>query len=130
MRWCFENTATPYSEAILDLLANDGRAYVPLLWYFEFVSVISKAQRSGVITSDKARAFIDQLSALPISSDARHPRENVEAVNRLAVSSGLTGYDAAYLELAIRLGFPLATLDDELRHAASAANVPLVPLNL
>jgi predicted nucleic acid-binding protein len=47
-------------------------------------------------------------------------------VGRLVTDYRLSGYDAAYLELAIRKGLPLATLDDELRRAAIAANVDLV----
>jgi predicted nucleic acid-binding protein len=39
---------------------------------------------------------------------------------------GLTPYDAAYLELALRRQLPLATLDGELARAARAQNVPLV----
>jgi predicted nucleic acid-binding protein len=42
----------------------------------------------------------------------------------LARAYRLSAYDAAYLELALRRGLPLATLDDKLRAAASAAGVP------
>jgi len=38
----------------------------------------------------------------------------------------LSAYDAAYLELAIREGLPLASLDDDLRRAATAAGVVMV----
>jgi predicted nucleic acid-binding protein len=44
----------------------------------------------------------------------------------LARTYHLSAYDAAYLELAIREGLPLATLDDDLRRAASDAGVALV----
>jgi predicted nucleic acid-binding protein len=46
-------------------------------------------------------------------------------VHRLAIEHGLSGYDAAYLELAIRKGLPLATLDEDLQKAAQAAGVDL-----
>jgi predicted nucleic acid-binding protein len=39
---------------------------------------------------------------------------------------GLTAYDAAYLEIALRGGLGLATLDDDLRRAALAENVSLL----
>lgn len=45
---------------------------------------------------------------------------------RLAETHRLTTYDASYLELAMRLGVPLATLDKSLRHAAGEAGVPLL----
>jgi predicted nucleic acid-binding protein len=35
----------------------------------------------------------------------------------------LSAYDAAYLELALRHGLPLATLDDKLKAASAAAGV-------
>ena len=44
----------------------------------------------------------------------------------MAYEYRLSGYDAAYLELAIRKGLPLATLDEELRRAAVAVGVGLV----
>jgi predicted nucleic acid-binding protein len=45
---------------------------------------------------------------------------------RTAQSSGLTGYDAAYLELAIRLNAKLATNDKQLKGAAIAANIEII----
>ena len=44
----------------------------------------------------------------------------------LSTRFSLTVYDAAYLELAVRRGLPLATLDRDLRAAASAAGVTLL----
>jgi predicted nucleic acid-binding protein len=35
-------------------------------------------------------------------------------------------HDASYIELALREGVPLATLDERLRHAASNNGVPLI----
>ena len=37
----------------------------------------------------------------------------------------LSAYDAAYLELAIREGLPLATLDNDLRKAAKTVGVKI-----
>ncbi len=45
---------------------------------------------------------------------------------RLAERHGLTVYDAAYLELALRRGLPLATLGREQRAAASNDGVQLL----
>jgi predicted nucleic acid-binding protein len=41
-------------------------------------------------------------------------------------NSLLSGYDAAYLDLALRQGLPLATLDEQLRRAAKTTGVVLV----
>jgi prevent-host-death family protein len=45
-------------------------------------------------------------------------------VSALSRREGLTAYDAAYLELAMREGLPLATLDRQLREAAARLGVP------
>ncbi len=44
----------------------------------------------------------------------------------LADRHRLTVYDATYLELALRLSLPLATLDDDLRRAAQDEGVTLL----
>jgi predicted nucleic acid-binding protein len=43
----------------------------------------------------------------------------------LSRAHSLSAYDASYLELAIRLGLPLAALDGKLETAAQAMGVPL-----
>jgi predicted nucleic acid-binding protein len=67
------------------------------------------------------------LSALPIVVDpdgaARAWRETL----MLSQSHALTVYDAAYLELALRHGADLATVDRDLRTAAERLGVKVVP---
>jgi predicted nucleic acid-binding protein len=50
-----------------------------------------------------------------------------DAIMELGRVYHLTAYDAAYLELAMRAGLPLATQDERLRAAATQAGVPLIP---
>jgi predicted nucleic acid-binding protein len=60
---------------------------------------------------------------MPIEQE---PMPDMEALNRvlaLARCHGLSAYDAAYLELAMRLAIPLATLDAKLEAAARTAGV-------
>ena len=76
-------------------------------------------------TQAQATKWLRLLSALPIAVDAKTPGAAFNEVLSLARSHGLTAYDAAYLELAIRLGLPLATLDDALKRAAQTVGVPL-----
>ena len=121
MRWCFENTHNPYAEAVLQRLRGDNRAIVPLLWRYEVVSVLAKAQRAGIMAPEKAAAFVDALQALDIAIDEEGTSRIMTEVHRLAVAYRLTGYDAAYLELALRRDLPLATLDADLVRACMAA---------
>ncbi len=125
MRWCFENTSTAYSEEVLEQLLEDQQAHVPVLWLYEVVSVLAKAQRTESITAEKVHGFLEDLRSLNIIVDDESFGHIFGDVHRLAVEHGLSGYDAAYLELAIRKGLPLATLDEDLQKAAAAAGVPL-----
>jgi hypothetical protein len=52
MRWCFEQTATPYSESVLELLLSGHCAYVPVLWLYEVTAVLGKSQRTGTMTAE------------------------------------------------------------------------------
>jgi predicted nucleic acid-binding protein len=113
MRWCFENASTPYAEEVLEQLLVGQQAHVPVLWLYEVVSVLAKAQRSGLITADKAHGFLEDIRSLNITVDDESFGHIFGDGHRLAVEHGLSGYDAAYLELAIRQGLPLATLDED-----------------
>ena len=48
---------------------------------------------------------------------------HLQTMLSLARAHKLSAYDAAYLELALRRGLPLATLDDKLKAAAQAVGV-------
>jgi len=124
MRWCFENTSTRYSEEVLEQLVVGQQAHVPVLWLYEVVSVLAKAQRNAAITPDKAHGFLEDLRSFDIAVDDSFGRIFGD-VHSLAVEHGLSGYDAVYLELAIRKGLPLATLDEDLQKAARTAGVEL-----
>jgi predicted nucleic acid-binding protein len=126
MRWCFENTSTPYAEEVLEQLLAGQQAHVPVLWLYEVVSVLAKAQRTASITADKVHGFLEDIRSLDITVDDESFGHIFGDVHRLAVEHGLSGYDAAYLELAIRKGLPLATLDEELQKAARTAGVELL----
>lgn len=123
LAWCFEDAATPSTEAILDRLAGDS-AVVPSLWELEISNVLLLAERRGRITESNSARFVALLGQLPILVD----RAGVDMSSVLAAGRGhqLTAYDATYLVLAQREGVPLATLDVKLQAAARAAGVPLV----
>jgi predicted nucleic acid-binding protein len=70
--------------------------------------------------------FLERLRLLPIAIEHRPATWLAQQILPLARTYKISAYDAAYLELAIREGLPLATLDDDLRRAACAAGVELV----
>jgi predicted nucleic acid-binding protein len=76
-------------------------------------------------TQAKAAKWLRLLAALPIAVDTQTPGLAFAPILALARSHGLTAYDAAYLELAVRLGLPLAARDRRLEKAAQEVGVPL-----
>jgi predicted nucleic acid-binding protein len=127
MAWCFTDEATEFSETLLSRLSDlTDRALVPALWLYEVVNVVELAVRKGCITEEKAGAFLESLADLPIEIENPTRPLVFSSVRALASRYKLTGYDAAYLELAIRHNLPMAALDNALAAAARAAGVNLV----
>ena len=118
--WFLENQATLYSDAIAERLRDD-RAVAPALWELEFSNVLRTACLRQRMTAEAAQRVIAQIVSLPIDVD-RQPVPASELL-ALALRFGLSTYDAAYLELALRLQLPVATGDGPLRAAALAAGV-------
>jgi predicted nucleic acid-binding protein len=100
-------------------------AVVPVIWRLEVANGLAMVKRRGRMTEEAtARALVD-LSLMPIEPDPGTWSHAWSDTLALAEAHRLTVYDAAYLELALRAGRPLATLDRELRDAAAARGVPL-----
>jgi predicted nucleic acid-binding protein len=124
--WCFSDEATPCTEALLDRLINGEEAAVPPHWPLEILNGVIQAKRKGRVAEPAVQRFFSSLVSFHIVVDPERSFLELVAVRDLAERHGLTSYDAAYLELAIRLNLPLATLDADLRKAALAEGVPLV----
>jgi predicted nucleic acid-binding protein len=125
MTWCFEDEATALSEAVLERLARET-ALVPAIWPFEVANVLVMAERRRRLTEAKSAGFLGLLAQLPImivESNLLHLASASLAVARLR---GVSAYDAAYIDLAMREAVPLATCDKTLARAANAAGVALV----
>jgi predicted nucleic acid-binding protein len=124
LSWCFQDENTEYSRSVLTMLRRNY-AVVPALWVFEVANVLILAERRGRITTDLRRSFL-RVSAGSLYGLSPVQFSNWQGIFPLAEKYRLTGYDAAYLELAQRSGLPLATLDGDLRKAALAEGVALV----
>jgi predicted nucleic acid-binding protein len=125
MAWCFEDEKTPYTESILDAVSAGAIAIVPALWQFEVLNVLVIAQRRKRILQAKALHFWRELQSFSIRIDEKAVAHSSLEVMALADQHQLTAYDATYLELALREGVPLATLDEDLKKAAKSAGVPI-----
>jgi len=116
--WCFEDETSTYTDSVLDALTS-SRAFVPALWRLEVAQVLALCERKGRISMADATRFLAFLDSLPISIDEQTAQNAFGEIFNLARTHQLTTYHAAYLELAIRQGCALATLDDDLRRAAA-----------
>ena len=119
MAWMFRDEATEATDRLRDMLVQD-RALVPALWPSEAANALLVATRRRRIAREEWSRVRMELNALPIDIDPPSAERTLGLVLDLALAHGLTAYDATYLELAIRMGLPLATLDRDLRTAARA----------
>ena len=125
LAWSFRDQQTPYSLAVLARLEEE-EAVVPAVWALEVANGVLVAERRGRVGREEAAgltAAISDLRVTPVDFSA------VEAFSRLlelARRHGLTVYDAAYLDVAMRQGLPLATEDADLREAALNAGIALL----
>lgn len=122
LSWYFRDETTEAGAPLRDSLLAGG-AFVPSLWPIEVGNALVVATRKGRISSAERWRICETLLTLPIEIESPAPALVRGATADLAISHRLTVYDASYLELAVRKGFPLATLDRSL--AAAARSVGL-----
>ncbi len=122
MAWVFPDEATEATNQLRDSLV-ESRAFVPSLWPVEVGNVLLVATRRNRIRVDDWREIRASLEALPIEIDPVTTSRAWGASLELARTHQLSVYDAMYLELAMRLQLPLATLDRALHGAARTAGV-------
>jgi predicted nucleic acid-binding protein len=123
--WCFADESTTFTDGLLDLLANGGGAVTPAIWPFEVANALLAGEKRQRITVAQATSILRRIADLPISVENIRMDHAFQQILPLARQSRLTEYDAAYLELALRLSLPLATLDVQLQRAAKSVGVPL-----
>ena len=127
MRWLLASDKASdqrYAESVLRSLAN-AEAIVPNLWHLEAANVLLGATNRKDIEVAEFERFTVQLENLPISVDTLTANQVFGHTISLAKAYRLSSYDAAYLELALREGLPLATLDKDLLKAAKRSEVEI-----
>ena len=120
--WAFEDEDHPDASMAFERMRFE-EGIVPCLWWFEVRNILIVNERRRRITESGTVAFLLNLSRLRVRVD-RVPDEG--RVLRLARIHRLSAYDAAYLELALREGCALATLDTDLQKAAAGEGVMLL----
>ncbi len=124
LTWGFADEDDTYATAILEFMP-ELQAHVPSLWPLEVANALLVGERRGRITAASAARFLAILGNFPIVVDEETVARAWVETMHLARAHNLSAYDASYLELAVRLGLPLACLDGKLKAAAMAVGVPL-----
>jgi predicted nucleic acid-binding protein len=125
LAWICGDEPTEPIRHVYNLVANDG-AVVPALWRLEVANSLTAAVSRGRIDVEFRRAALYDLGCLEIITDQHTGTQAWSETLKIADRFRLSVYDAAYLELAMRLGLPLATLDEGLVIAAVAHGLPVV----
>jgi predicted nucleic acid-binding protein len=125
LAWCFRDQRTEATAKLLERVQTDAAA-VPSLWHLEMANVLALAERRRRITPAESTELIALLETLEIVVDEETPSHALGRVLDLAREERLTAYDAAYLELAMRLGLPLASKDVDLCDAAERLGVSVL----
>ena len=125
MRWFFGDgkpAELAFAAKVLDALKTD-KAIVPVTWGLEVANVIARAEAKALVTEARSGEFLELLEGVSIEVDAAAFTHARSGTLQLARRHKLSAYDASYLELALRRGLPLATLDEDLQKAAKKAGV-------
>ena len=120
--WFLVDERTAFTDSLLDSI-NKIEYGAPSVWRLEIPNALLVAERKRRIDRARRLEALEQASRLRIKVDPELP--DMQAISAIAERRQLSTYDAAYLELAIRLGFGLITLDRQLAQAALAEGVPL-----
>ena len=125
LAWCFKNELTDTVGRLRDRLASESAA-VPSLWPLEVANGLALAERRKRITSAESIELIELIGTFDIAVDGETPSRAFTRILDLAREKRLTSYDASYLELAMRLGVPLASKDADLCDAAERLGVSVL----
>jgi predicted nucleic acid-binding protein len=122
LAWCFPDEASDYADSVLLALEN-RTAIVPSIWSVEITNALFVGERRKRIQQPEVRRFVELLTALTILEDGQPFADTMSNILPLSREYELSAYDAAYLDVAVRHGAPLATLDSALQKAGRAAGI-------
>lgn len=120
LAWFLKDERTAFTDTAFELLET-AECWVPFLWRLEFPNALLIAQRRKRVGREQRLEILDNAAQLSLRTDNILP--DIRSLSGLADRRGLTVYDASYLELALRAGSDLITLDRGLADAAAAEGV-------
>jgi predicted nucleic acid-binding protein len=122
LTWCFPDEHGDFAYRVLETLEHT-HAIVPALWAIEVANALVVGERRLRLTASDVARFFELLKGLSIEIDTETAHRAFAGTLELGRTHFLSVYDAAYLELAMREGLTLATLDGRLKKAAETAGV-------
>jgi predicted nucleic acid-binding protein len=125
--WVHPGQATPETDALLTSLEQGTRVFAPALWPLEVANALLTLERRKKLRADERITALAALCAPPMTLDHEMSTLAFTELSLLAGELALSVYDAAYLELAIRLKLPLACKDGPLADAAKRRRVKVIP---
>jgi predicted nucleic acid-binding protein len=126
LTWCFPDEESHKAHEVAERIAGGDRVIVPAFWRHEMLNALLVGEKRKRLTPELTQSFIDDLDRLPVDLDIPSSAVVFNTVQALCRRHSLTGYDAAYLEIAIREKNALATVDQDLRRASAAEGVELL----
>jgi predicted nucleic acid-binding protein len=120
LSWFLKDERTAFTDSAFELLET-AECWVPFLWRLEFPNALLFAERKKRVGREQRLEILDSAAQLLLRTDQLLP--DLRSLSALAERRALTVYDASYLELAMRSGFDLVTLDRDLAEAATAEGV-------
>ena len=125
--WVHPGQATPATDALLAAIGEGTKVVVPALWPVEMANVLLVLERRRKLRADERATALAALRDLSCSVDHEMSALAFTDLSLLASELSLSVYDAAYLELALRLNVPLACKDGALRTAARKRRLTVLP---
>ena len=125
LAWGLPDETSLHAQPFLEHLSERDVLWVPALWWYEISNALVVAQRRHRLREADRFSLLDLYGELPLHTDTHLTPETVGRLQELAHEHGLSAYDAAYLELAIRKSASLATLDRTLANAARRVGIAL-----
>jgi predicted nucleic acid-binding protein len=126
LTWCFPDENSALAQHIASLLKRGDTGITPSFWPHEVVNALLVGEKRKRISKEMTQSFLADLASLPILLQPPSGEVVFDRLQSLSRRYGLTAYDAAYLDLAIETGLPLATLDEDLIEACKKAKVELM----
>lgn len=123
--WILEDEFDLYSSQVLDKLLSEP-AIVPSIWVLEITNTMVAGFRRKRISPANQVSTVELLKSLPITVESSHGQNDLDRLMQLAQAYNLSVYNAAYLDLAIRLELPLANKESDLIKAAKVSSVDLL----